>query len=113
LATPDSAGDDAAVVALKLGVAIDKLSACERRVRVSIPREDIDRYRDDALGEMMPAELWSTTMDPGRRMLKQVTAEDAAEADRLLSVLMGNAIGPRKAFITEHADLIDWSLIDL
>ena len=69
--------------------------------------------RFKGLGEMMPAELWSTTMDPGRRMLKQVTAEDAAEADRLLSVLMGNAIGPRKAFITEHADLIDWSLIDL
>ena len=43
----------------------------------------------------------------------QVTVEDAVEADRLLSVLMGNSIAPRKAFITEHADGLDWSMLDL
>ena len=51
--------------------------------------------------------------DPAKRMLKRVTAEDAAEADRLLSVLMGNSIAPRKAFITEHADLLDWEMLDV
>ena len=71
----------------------------------------VQRFK--GLGEMMPAELWSTTMDPGTRMLKKVTVEDAAEADRLLSVLMGNSIAPRKAFITDHAEHMDWSLIDL
>lgn len=69
--------------------------------------------RFKGLGEMMPAELWSTTMDPSTRMLKQVTAEDAAEADRLLSMLMGNNIGPRKAFIAEQAETLDWDLLDL
>jgi DNA gyrase subunit B len=69
--------------------------------------------RFKGLGEMMPQELWSTTMDPSTRRLKRVTAEDAAEADRLLSVLMGNNIAPRKAFITEQAETLDWSLVDV
>ena len=62
---------------------------------------------------MMPAELWSTTMDPSTRTLKRVTVEDAVQADRLLSVLMGSSIGPRKLFITEHAENLDTSLLDL
>ena len=69
--------------------------------------------RFKGLGEMMPQELWTTTMDPSKRMLKKVTIQDAAEADRLLSVLMGNAIAPRKAFISEHAETLDWSALDL
>ena len=74
-------------------------------------KHTVQRFK--GLGEMMPAELWSTTMDPDTRMLKQVTSEDAAEADRVLSTLMGNSIGPRKAFIAEHADTLDWSLLDV
>lgn len=69
--------------------------------------------RFKGLGEMMPAELWSTTMDPSTRTLKRVTVEDAVQADRLLSVLMGSSIGPRKLFITEHAENLDTSLLDL
>jgi len=71
----------------------------------------VQRFK--GLGEMMPAELWSTTMDPSTRVLKQVTVDDAVEADRMFSVLMGNSIAPRKAFITEHAKTLDWSLLDV
>lgn len=83
----------------------------ELRERNPSAKLSVQRFK--GLGEMMPAELWSTTMDPSTRMLKQVTAEDAAEADRLLSMLMGNNIGPRKAFIAEQAETLDWDLLDL
>jgi len=62
---------------------------------------------------MMPEELWRTTMDPERRRLKRVTVRDAAEADRMFSVLMGSNIAPRRQFISEHATSLDWDALDL
>ncbi len=61
----------------------------------------VQRYK--GLGEMNAEELWETTMDPARRMLKQVTVEDGADADTVFDMLMGNDVPARKAFITSHA----------
>jgi len=71
----------------------------------------IQRFK--GLGEMMPVQLWETTMNPESRMLKQVEIEDAAEADRIFTVLMGDRVAPRREFIETHGSRLNLTDLDI
>jgi DNA gyrase subunit B len=66
---------------------------------------NVQRFK--GLGEMNPDQLWDTTMDPENRILKQITVENAKEAEQLLSVLMGSKVQPRKDYIKKNAQEVE------
>ena len=74
-----------------------------RHEALDLAKEGINVGRFKGLGEMNPEELWTTTMDPANRMLIKVEVEDAAAADRMFSMLMGDQVEPRREFIENNA----------
>ncbi len=71
----------------------------------------IQRFK--GLGEMMPEQLWTTTMNPETRKMKQVEIEDAAEADRIFTILMGDRVAPRREFIETYGSKLNLTDLDI
>jgi len=72
---------------------------------------NIQRFK--GLGEMMPKQLWDTTMNPQTRMMKRVEIEDALEADRIFNILMGDKVAPRREFIETNSGNLDMATLDI
>ncbi len=77
------------------------------------PNANYTIQRFKGLGEMMPQQLWETTMNPETRTFKQITIEDAAEADRIFTILMGDRVAPRREFIETYGPRLQLADLDI
>ena len=84
-----------------------------KNIRKTNTKVKIDIQRFKGLGEMMPKQLWDTTMNPQTRMMKRVEIEDALEADRIFNILMGDKVAPRREFIETHSSNLDMATLDI
>ena len=86
----------------KQGLSLEKIEEIVERI-LELGREGVTIQRFKGLGEMNPGQLWETTMNPENSVLLQIKLEDLVAAEKMFSVLMGDQVEPRKAFIEKHA----------
>jgi len=85
----------------------------DQRIATFPENAKIEIQRFKGLGEMMPTQLWNTTMNPASRTLKRVEIQDAAEADRIFTVLMGDRVAPRREFIETNGPKLNLMDLDI